>query len=113
LIDKTLTRKLQNTTKVVDAGLCHGTSGIFHMYNLLYSYTDKIELNEISQFWLKETIDFCNTLIKDGIYKKFNPIDKIYETDYGFLEGASGIGLSLITLLTGDRYWDEFLLLND
>ncbi|MEM6717997.1 MAG: lanthionine synthetase LanC family protein [Bacteroidota bacterium] len=113
IIDKAHIRKAQKTTKIEDAGLCHGSAGLCHMYNIFYSYTDKRELLETSRYWLQDTLAQCDSHIKEGTYKKFNPIEKKYEADEGFLEGAAGVGLSLITLLTEDRYWDELLLLNE
>ncbi len=112
IIDKTLNRKAQKSTKVRDAGLCHGSAGLYHMYNILYSYTPKSELQEISKYWLQETFTQCAASNSEETYQKFNPIEKKYETDHGFLEGAAGIGLSLITFLTEDRHWDELLLLH-
>ncbi|PTX63624.1 lanthionine synthetase-like protein [Kordia periserrulae] len=113
ILQKTCKRKLQSSTKIRDAGLCHGTVGLQHMYQIAYNYTQTTDFLDASQHWLQETFEQCSSFVNEGAYKKFNPIEKKYEVDNGFLEGAAGIGLSLITLLTGDNSWNELLLLND
>lgn len=113
ILQKSCKRTLQSSTKIRDAGLCHGTAGLQHMYQIAYNYTQTEDLLNTSQHWLQETFEQCNPFINERTYKKFNPIEKKYEIDNGFLEGAAGIGLSLITLLTGDSSWNELLLLND
>lgn len=113
IIKKTLKRKLPQNTRVEDAGLCHGSSGVFYLYDLLKLYSDDREIKDASTYWLNETFNDFEKYSDKNRYRKFNPIEKSYEIDYSLLEGSSGIGMSLISYLTGDRYWDYLLLLND
>jgi lantibiotic modifying enzyme len=43
------------TNGIIDAGFCHGTSGISHIYNIAFKNTGLIEFSETSNFWNKKT----------------------------------------------------------
>lgn len=99
--------------RVVDAGLCHGTAGISHIYNRMYRYTGIERFKETSDFWMQETLKMGR--FKDGLagYKTDHGPDEGLVNDYGLLEGIAGIGLALLANIDDkDPAWDECLLLS-
>ncbi len=99
---------------VVDASICHGTSGIAIIFKRMYGVTGIKELKDASEYWFNETIKIAT--IKDGLagYKSYRSEE--YggsKNDYGLLDGIAGIGLSLISAVSDfDPAWDECLLLS-
>lgn len=116
LINSTNRKNSQSDT-VKDAGICHGTSGISHIYNRMYFKTGIEELNIASKYWVDQTIKMAYH--DDGLvgYKSWqtNMISKSgsWENIYRLLEGITGIGLVLISSISNNEpTWDECLLLN-
>lgn len=113
---KSLRRKESKLTSIADAGLCHGTSGVAHVYHKLYVHSNIQSFSEAHQYWIEQTIDFANK--ENGLagYQSYvtlpNERDPRWQNDYGLLEGVSGIGLALMAYLGCTDEWDECLLLN-
>ncbi len=112
LVVKTTERRSVAQTMVMDAGLCHGAAGIAHMYHKMWHYTGNASFKEAMDFWIAETLNYAAPGAHAAGFKKYNPANKQYETDHGFLEGSAGIGLVLLSYLTGDCCWDPVLMLN-
>jgi len=98
---------------VMDAGICHGTSGICHIFNRLYVMT-KIELfKEMSVFWLERSIAMDH--FSDGLagFKSWQGEKYGWNNQLSILDGIIGIGLCFLSQLNPDLInWDECLLLN-
>ncbi len=99
---------------IVDAGLCHGAYGVFHIYSYLYKKT-KIEIfKETSVFWAQQALDMG--VHKNGFagYLVFKGTEKEkYKPEVNLLEGIAGIGLAIISHLAPfDTKWDECLLIS-
>ena len=99
---------------VVDAGLCHGTASIAHIYNRMYHYTGIEIFKESAIYWFNETIKMAK--FDDGLagYKAWHG-KKLggWINEYGLLEGIAGIGLSLISAVSDiEPKWDECFLLS-
>jgi lantibiotic biosynthesis protein len=99
---------------VVDAGLCHGAAGIMHIYNRAYHNTGIEKLKETTLYWAEKTLEFAR--FEDGMagYKAWHT-EKYggWIAETGFLEGASGIGLGLISLVSDIvPGWDRGLYLS-
>ena len=99
---------------VLDAGICHGTAGIAHIFNRFYKETGLKEFDEARWYWINETLNMATH--KDGLagYKAWQA-EKGWQNEYGLLEGVSGIGLVLLGFLTDDvedLSWDRCLLLS-
>lgn len=99
---------------VNDAGLCHGTAGIAHIFNRMYRNTGIEKFKETHEFWIKETLKMAK--FEDGLagYKTFYG-EKYggWKNEYGLLDGIAGIGLALISSVSdSDSKWDECLLLS-
>ncbi|HEX4887397.1 MAG TPA: lanthionine synthetase LanC family protein [Luteibaculaceae bacterium] len=112
ILTATTYRRSKEDTQVGDAGLCHGSAGIMHIYNKLWMMSGELIFKNARDFWLSEVLNFTTD---NGIEKflKYNPIKKVWENDVGFLEGSSGVGLALLSYVTNDVCWDYTLMLND
>jgi lantibiotic modifying enzyme len=100
---------------VMDAGFCHGTAGIAHIFNKFYQRTHLREFDEARWYWLEKTLEFAN--FKDGLagYKKY--VGKSdFENKYGLLEGIAGIGVVLMGFLksneSNNKKWDNCFLIS-
>lgn len=103
-----------SNNSVVDASLCHGTAGIAHIFNRMYQQTKREEFKDAALYWYNETLKMAK--FDDGLagYKtwranKYNG----FQNNYSFLEGITGVGLSLISAVSDiEPAWDECLLLS-
>lgn len=99
---------------VADAGLCHGTAGMAHIFNRMYHYTNVEELKDAANYWFDKTLKMAthkDTLSGYKVYRT-KEAGESYE-EFGFLEGISGIALSLIAAISEtEPKWDEILLLS-
>ncbi|WP_165026973.1 lanthionine synthetase LanC family protein [Dysgonomonas sp. ZJ279] len=95
---------------VLDAGVCHGSAGIAHIFNKLYKKTNNKQFLDTSLYWYRKTLEM--NIHKDGIAGyKFHLIDTAVPLR-GFLTGISGIGVSIISdFFDSNISWDECLLL--
>ncbi|MBH2005018.1 MAG: hypothetical protein I8H66_10045 [Sphingobacteriia bacterium] len=100
-------------TLLNDAGLCHGSAGISHIYNRMWHYTKDNRFLESRNKWLEVTLSDAELNNQIPVYKSYNSIQKSYTPNYGLLEGSAGIGLILLSLLTEDFNWDYCIMLND
>lgn len=99
---------------VVDAGICHGSAGVAHIFNRFYKETNIKEFDIARWYWLKQTINMAT--FEDGLagYKAWFSKNG-WQNESGFLEGISGIGLVLLGFLSNDIEdldWDRVLLLS-
>jgi len=99
-------------TYVRDAGLCHGTAGIAHIYNKMWYLTKDKSFKNACDFWIDQTLKFDKFDDTISGYKLYYPPTNTYLPSSGLLEGSVGVGLVLISYLTGDFDWDYCLMLN-
>jgi hypothetical protein len=97
-----------------DCGLCHGTAGLGHLYHRLYRLTGEERLAVTAREWFARTVasrkkgrGFCG-------YLAFAPLPGTqrqgWRADPGFLVGAGGLTLALISALKDTSAWDRPLL---
>ena len=112
LLQSTKRRSVEDTY-IRDAGICHGSSGVAHIYNRLWHKTKNIIFKDACDYWILKTLEFSCHI--DGIagYKKYSPIKQRFEAELGLLEGTTGIGLVLLSYLTGDFTWDYSIMLDN
>lgn len=99
-------------TGVVDAGLCHGSSGLAHLFNRMYQLTAEPVLAGAARFWAGRTIELCagpapfqDTAAAFGRRSAFSGL--------GLLEGAAGAALALeAAATTQEPVWDQMLLIS-
>jgi class I lanthipeptide synthase len=104
-------------TGVVDAGFCHGTAGLAHIYNRMYQATGQPKLRRTAVYWLERTLDFYR-LARDneGLWVQGNT-DRTSAagpwTGIGLMEGAAGVALVLLAAATSvEPVWDRMFLVS-
>ncbi len=109
----TTQRRANAQTLVHDAGFCHGSAGIAHIYNRLWQLSQLPVFREAADYWMGETLRLAQHA--DGVagYKKWDAASNSWVVDYSLIEGVAGIGLVLISYLTGDCSWDYSVMLSD
>lgn len=109
------TRRNLTETRVRDAGFCHGSAGIAHIFKRFFQrYQDELFL-ETSEYWYDQTIKMA--FHKDGlagyqVHSKFKKTDTLRK-DYGMLTGISGIYACLkFAIDDSEPSWDEMFLVS-
>lgn len=101
---------------IVDAGFCHGTCGVAHIYHKLYTWTQEPLFRDTALFWYEQTLALATYAEGPAGYQSYTSTDGVrceWQNTYGMLEGIAGIGLSLITAVADfEPEWDEALLLS-
>jgi len=98
---------------VNDAGLCHGSAGIGHVFYRVWWNTKIPEFKNAANYWFEQTIKM--SIFADGLagYKMWYGEEKGWANSYGLLEGIAGIGLALLMYYYEvEPTWDECLLLS-
>jgi lantibiotic modifying enzyme len=100
--------------QIRDIPLCHGATGLAHIWNRLYQESGRESLRENARVWFAHSLSLlrgdgfagvCSWAL-DGDAYRFKP-----EAD--FLNGAAGVGLALLGGLTqNEPQWDRALLLS-
>lgn len=113
-----IVNKIQISSTVDDAGLCHGAYGNAHIfYKLFKAFNDK-ELLKISRSFLELGISMKVNKSGFGGYQSLqydHKTNKKYlHNDIGVLTGSSGIGLVILSYLYPEiePTWDRCLLLS-
>lgn len=109
-----MSRRDPREAAINDAGLCHGSAGVAHIYNRLWQETGDAACAETARFWFDFTLKLAT--FSDGLagYKAWRtPEYGGWVNETGLLEGVAGIGLALISALYPlEPAWDRCLLLS-
>jgi len=97
---------------IIDAGICHGTAGVTHVYHKLCTLYNLTEFENVRDYWLSQTLKKIEQTDWQAGYRKYNGYFKTYSEDHTLLEGSAGIGLVLLSYLSADFNWDYLLMLN-
>lgn len=102
---------------LMDGGLCHGAAGTAHLFQRLFQATGDDLFLQAAEAHLGWLLQFRQTGTGIGGFRRWHPNSESpsesWQTDPGFLEGASGIGLALLAFLcTEEPTWDAVLLAN-
>ncbi|HEX2223156.1 MAG TPA: lanthionine synthetase LanC family protein, partial [Thermoanaerobaculia bacterium] len=101
-------------SRIRDAGLCHGSAGIAHLFNRLYQATGEPRLAEAARFWFDWTLEFRQPGNGVAGFRSWNTDTdggQMWRGDAGFLEGAAGVGLALLAATSPiEPEWDRLLL---
>ncbi|WP_290618234.1 MULTISPECIES: lanthionine synthetase C family protein [unclassified Arsukibacterium] len=101
-------QRREDSAMVHDAGICHGSSGLMLIFQLLNDIIPKPEFKVASDYWLENTLARIKKDNKKGFYA--NKAGQLVE-DRGLLEGYSGIGLCLLARQGIAPDWADALLL--
>lgn len=117
-IARTAARRSREDTKVRDAGLCHGSTGIAHLFNRIAQASGDDELRDAADRWYRIALDMRRP--GEGLAGLLSWVDVIengkfiggeWKTEPGFLSGAAGIGLAFLAAVTElEPRWDRVLL---
>lgn len=106
-------RRSPGEAGVIDAGICHGSAGLGHLYNRLYQATGEAGFGETARLWFERTLKEYR--IGGGIagYGSWWSETNQWHPSPGFLDGAAGIGLALLASVSAiEPRWDRMLLLD-
>lgn len=104
-------RRPPETARVQDAGLCHGSAGLAHLFNRLYQATGVDELKRAALHWVDHTLESRHA---EGGVEGFETWDAEHGENVahpGFLQGAAGVALALASATSDvEPEWDRVLL---
>jgi hypothetical protein len=100
---------------VWDAGLCHGSAGLAHLYNRLWQASGEEVFAAAARRWLGAALDMQTPGVGIAGYRSwqsnFTDAPPAWVNDATLLTGALGIGLALLaTISTVEPAWDRALL---
>lgn len=103
-------------TRVADAGLCHGSAGLAHIYNRLYQATGRSELAAAARQWLDHTLGLWQPGQGIGGYRVQNAREDgelFWDVSPGLLAGEAGTALALLAAASPvEPAWDRSLLMS-
>ncbi len=103
-------RLSQVDTGITDACICHGSSGLALIYYSVARKTGYEPFLETARHWTLRTLDFGNNQQGSAGYLFKGNFNK-YLPNYNFLEGITGVGLTLIAMLEGELPgWEKGLM---
>lgn len=106
IIEHTTLRLADDENYVEEITLCHGALGVLRIIDYLEKETNIVGLKKVKELWINRTIE---QIEKKNFFKQNN----INTEDFSLLLGYSGVGLSVISLLSNENFsWDECLLIN-
>ena len=105
-------------TKVADAGLCHGATGVAHLFNRLHQATGDAELRDAARRWYRIALNMRQP--RKGLagflswYESMIPGEGgSWRGEPGFLSGIAGIGLALLAAVTDvEPSWDRVMVVS-
>ena len=93
-------------TMTHDAGLCHGTASIAMMFAYIYNQTSDEVFKNTRDYWLSQTFEMSRFSDGPAGYKQYLTRDNGWRDSYALLEGVSGIGLMLLSILDANAEKD-------
>lgn len=106
----------EELSRIQDSSLCHGTSGLAHLFHRLYIASGDETLANAARFWYERTLGFRIPGLGFGGFRPWSiGADGIFDwrEDPGFLQGSAGVGLALLSAVsTVEPAWDRVLLLS-
>jgi len=97
---------------VTDAGLCHGSAGLAHLFNRMYQMTAEPALADAARFWVERTLELCSAMAPGRGVTPTEATRPAWKGP-GLLEGAAGIALAMeAAATTAEPAWDQMLLVS-
>lgn len=95
---------------VVDAGFCHGASGLAYIFNRLFHMTNDTIFDDATKYWLKVAFIHGRSGSTPTGYLFYVNGEKWFHT-LDILEGVSGVALTLLSYENSKFMdWDESLM---
>ncbi len=99
-----------------DAGLCHGAAGVAHLFNRLHQASGDPVLAQAARSWFERTLEMRRPGEGIGGFLAWDLDERDemgWQRNPGFLVGAAGIGLALLSAATATvPAWDRVLLVS-
>lgn len=107
-------RRSPEDAGVDDAGVCHGSAGLAHLYHRLYRATGEEELAAAARYWLADTLRRCEAAADSGGPAwVLGDEDGPHWTGADIVDGAAGVGLVLLAAAADvEPAWDRMFLLS-
>ncbi len=100
------------SSRVVDAGLCHGTLGIALSFHHLHARFGGLELADAARRWLGRTVQLRARAKGLGGVRTWAAGTHQWVNEPGLVVGAAGVGLALLTIGgKADPAWQRALCL--
>ncbi|MEA2570283.1 MAG: lantibiotic biosynthesis protein [Acidobacteriota bacterium] len=116
-IARVAARRSVEDTMVADAGLCHGATGVAHLFNRIWQATGDDELREAALRWYRIALDMRRP--GKGLagflswYESTPSAEGSWRGEPGFLSGIAGIGLALLAAATDvEPSWDRLMVVS-
>lgn len=113
-IARTAAARLSASEEPVDAGLCHGTAGLGHLFNRLHQETGDPAFATAARHWFERTLARRSPGEGLGGFQCWmtGPGGALgWWDEPGLLMGSAGIGLALLAAaVPGEPAWDRVLL---
>ncbi len=111
VLTKASMRIRNRENRIYDACLCHGTAGLALIFFKMAELTGHERLLEASIHWTRATLDYAQHPDAPAGYLFLGPGNK-YVPNLTLLEGITGVGLALNTLINGETGgWETAMLL--
>ncbi len=99
---------------VNDAGLCHGASGLAHVFNRLFQATREDAFLKAARFWFGQALQMRKPGPGIAGFAPWYPTEgerDVWSITRGFLMGGTGIALALLAAISDlEPRWDRLLL---
>jgi len=105
------TRTYDKEGFIIDAGFCHGTSGIALLFNNVYDITGKDVFWKTATYWLEQTLIKKDNTQPEGYVNYGFVIENSDEKNISILEGLAGLLVSYLKFLHPGATISEELLM--
>ena len=100
-----------NETGVSDAGFCHGSAGLGHLFNRMHQLTGEPALADAARRWLERAMDDVGAAA--GMLSTRRDAGAVPWNGAGLLEGMAGIALVLLAAASSaSPAWDSIFLVS-
>jgi lantibiotic modifying enzyme len=111
ILHKAASRRDTAANRVLDACICHGTSGLALLFFKMALVTGHDEFLDAASHWTRATLDHGQNDGAGAGYLFYTTGDR-YRSNGSLLEGIAGVGLTLLALLDSETMgWEQGLLL--
>ena len=107
-------RKHIKETNIQDAGLCHGSYGVMHIYNYMFKQTGETIFKKAADYWMQKSLEMAIHQKGYAGYMKWQGGENEgWKNEVSLLGGIAGIGLAIISYLAPFKTnWSECLLID-
>ncbi|HKE18032.1 MAG TPA: lanthionine synthetase C family protein [Kofleriaceae bacterium] len=106
-------RRSHRSSGVADAGLCHGSGGLGHLFHRLYRMTGMTEFAAAARRWYRVTFDHAGARGSGGRPSAADrQLSRSWTASPGFLSGSGGVAVAIAAALAdGAAPWNRVMLI--